>query len=93
MPKIAPGMPAILIPTSTEPRTTIGWIRSDVAMIRGWSQFMITRNQPTPTTMLDAEHGIGLEQDRREHGRDPGDERAEERDDHQQPGREGRDRQ
>ena len=91
MPKIAPGMPAILSPTSTEPRTTIGWIRSDVAMIRGWSQFMTT-SQPMATTIVDAERRVGLGQDRDEDRRDPGDERPEERDRHEQARDRGRDR-
>ena len=46
MAKIAPGMPAILTPTSTEPRTTIGWMPTR-CMSRGWRMFMTT-NQPTP---------------------------------------------
>ena len=89
MPKIAPGMPATLRPTSTEPRTTIGWIRSEVDMIRGWSQFMTT-SQPIATTIADRERGLRLDQDRHEHRRDPGHERPEERDRHEHAGDGGR---
>ena len=58
MPKIAPVMPAILEPMSTEPRTTMGWIPTAPAMTRGWSTF-ITRNQPTPITMIAGSVALG----------------------------------
>ena len=51
IPKIAPGMPAIRPPMSTEPRTTIGWMPTAPCMIRGWSTFMTT-SQPTPIRMI-----------------------------------------
>ena len=47
MPKIAPAIPAILAPTTTDPRTTIGWIPTEPAISRGWRTFIVT-NQPMP---------------------------------------------
>src|SRR6185369_13237013 len=47
IPKIAPGIPAILEPMRTDPRTTIGWIPTAPCMIRGCRTFM-TSSHPTP---------------------------------------------
>ena len=43
---MAPGMPAMRNPISTDPSTTTGWIPTVSRMIRGWRMF-ITTNQPT----------------------------------------------
>ncbi len=59
MPKIAPGTPAIRDPTSTDPRTTIGWIPTAPCMIRGWSTFMTTI-QPMPMSTIDGTSASGL---------------------------------
>jgi hypothetical protein len=45
MAKMAPGMPASLLPIMTEPRTTTGWSPTASAMSRGWMMFIST-NQP-----------------------------------------------
>src|SRR5664279_3252891 len=45
MPKMAPGIPASLDPTITEPRTTTGWRPNASAIRRGWMTFIST-NQP-----------------------------------------------
>ena len=56
MPKIAPEMPAIFEPMSTEPRTTIGWMPTAPDIRRGWRMFIVT-NQPMPMMISVGQRG------------------------------------
>ena len=61
--KIAPMMPAIFEPMSTEPRTTMGWMPTAPDIRRGWRMFIVT-NQPMPMMISVGRKGLRLEEQR-----------------------------
>ena len=56
MPKIAPTMPAILPPMTTDARTTIGWMPTAPDISRGEMMFIVT-NQAMPITISTGSDG------------------------------------
>ena len=58
IPKIAPAMPAILPPMTTEARTTIGWMPTAPDIIRGEMTFIVT-NHAMPITISTGRTALG----------------------------------
>ena len=91
IPKIAPAMPAIFEPMTTETSTTIGWMPTEPDISRGWRMFIVT-NQPMPmrtSTGRRVRSGMSMAATT---GGSPRDERPEERDHLEEAGEGGRQR-